>query len=210
MGKGEFVAPTEILITDTLAAAVMFAHQLGWRQIDTARFIKPDHVVVSSVREVERLMGVRKLIAHVGPFANTADGRALRRHLINIAESRGAHVIPYDLDVEPPAPLRFCLICGATNPCMWPEDLQPGEPGTPCTFDLTYLDMVKLLRRVQSENAELRRQSDDVSKRLEGAEAKISEASEEIAEIRRNIKAYRTGGNPQRIHSIPGGREKAV
>lgn len=28
-----------------------------------------------------------------------------------------------------------CLICGAHEPCMAEEDLGPGDPGTPCTFD---------------------------------------------------------------------------
>lgn len=33
-------------------------------------------------------------------------------------------------------PLR--LVCGALEPCMRDEELQPGDPGTPCTFDPPY------------------------------------------------------------------------
>lgn len=29
----------------------------------------------------------------------------------------------------------ICLICGATEPCMTEADLNPGDPGVPCTFD---------------------------------------------------------------------------
>ena len=39
--------------------------------------------------------------------------------------------------LEPLLATPECCICGASAPCMQESDLQPGDPGIPCTFDPT-------------------------------------------------------------------------
>lgn len=193
----------EILISGSLSGAVQFARQMGWEMLHSSReWSRPPGKIVTLCHDPDQFIRLRKLVVHVGHFGTSIEQVAKRRVLINAAESCGAHVIPYDLDVDPPAPLRFCLICGAGEPCMWPQDLQPGELGTPCTFDLTYTDMVKLLRKVRGENAEFRQLTEATIQRIEAAEEAISEAASEISEVKRSLKAYRVGGISKGISSV--------
>jgi hypothetical protein len=54
---------------------------------------------------------------------------------------------------------KFCLVCGATKPCMTEADLKPDDPGIPCTFDPTPQELF-------DDNARLRK---ELEKRNDGA-----------------------------------------
>jgi hypothetical protein len=190
----------EILISDSIAGSMKFAMQLNWAMRGTDHFIKPSGGSVYRAWSSEQLIGHRKAVVHVGYFMATVEGRASRRHLINIAESRGLHVIPYDLDGDVPEPLRICLICGSTTPCMWQEDLQPSEPGIPCTFDPTPLELHKRLRTAEKENAQLRQDLTTICKIVEKLVEGHAALGEEIKRVEGLLKAYRP---PQGNHSGP-------
>lgn len=203
---------TEVLLSGSLAGSITFARQLGWRQLDSSReWMRPSGDIVTWCWDADQLMGLRKAIAHVGLFANNREGIAQRRHLVNIAESRGIHVIPYDFPKDgPPEPLRYCLVCGSITPCLWPEDLQPGEPGIPCTFDLSYLDLFKLLKKTREENVQHRQHLDRTEAWIRSVEQKFEALSEEFEKLRATIKAYRSPRIPQRIHEVPGAGEAQI
>lgn len=40
---------------------------------------------------------------------------------------------------------NICLVCGRDAPCMTEAELKPGDPGIPCTFDMTFQEMIALL-----------------------------------------------------------------
>lgn len=196
----------ELLIADSLAGAMQFAKSMGWEMARTDVFLRPPHgALVHHIREPEQMFGLRKAVLHVGPFAGTREAVAARRHLLNIAEARGVHIIPYALDDSPPEPLRFCLICGATTPCMWPEDLQPSEPGVPCTFDPTFPQIVQRLRTVEKENVQLRERLANQDTNLEQIESRLHQLQEQIDELRIQVKAYRRPGEgPTIVHRRAG------
>lgn len=45
----------------------------------------------------------------------------------------------------------ICLNCGRETPCMTEADLKPGDPGTPCTFDMTYPQMIEYLHFLEDK-----------------------------------------------------------
>jgi hypothetical protein len=193
-GKREIMTHTEVLLSDSIAGAVLFARELGWKMLSHSReFQRPSGEVVVWVRDPEQLLGLRKAVAHVGYFNKSRESLAARRHLINIAESRGIHVIPYDFSPgKPPEPLRICLICGSLTPCLWPEDLTSKEMGVPCTFDLSYLEMLKLLKEAKAANDEHRRRTEQIeTTHIPQLERQIEGLQQEVAKIKDILKAYR-------------------
>lgn len=203
---------SEVLLSSSLAGAVQFARELGWELLHYSQeFRRPSGDKVVWVRGADQLMDLRRTVAHVGYFDKSRESIALRRHLVNIAESRGIHVIPYDFPKDgPPEPLRYCLVCGSITPCLWPEDLQPGEPGIPCTFDLSYLDLFKLLKKTREENVQHRQHLDRTEAWIRSVEQKFEALSEEFEKLRATIKAYRSPRIPQRIHEVPGAGEAQI
>ncbi len=185
----------ELLIADGLIGATQFSRQMGWRQTGAQTFVRgtapAGEGIVHYIAFEEQMAGLKKAVLHVGPFTNLPESRARRRHLISIAENRGIHVIPYDTSISPPEPMRMCLICGSTTPCMWREDLQPGEPGVPCTFDMTYNQLFHELRKVKKENVQLREQFTAIESAVEQIQGRIEQTQRQLDELRQQLKAYR-------------------
>lgn len=196
----------EIVISDSISGAMKFAKQMGWDVRGTNTFIKPGGGQVHRAWEREQLLGHRRGVVHVAYFIPTTESRALRRHLINVAENNRLHIIPYDLSGDVPEPLRICLICGATTPCMWQEDLQPEEPGVPCTFDPTPLQLFQRLRVVERENVELRQDLAAIGSAIGGVEAQCQALWSEIEKIKGHLKAYRSPSYAERARDVPGER----
>ena len=186
----------EFLITDSLAGAIHFARILEWDIIGPTLLRHPtSDVIVVLPDEEERMFGHARAIVHVGYFRNTPVGRAARKQLMSVGEARRMHVIPYELTADTAEPLRFCLICGAKTPCMWKEDLQPGEPSLPCVFDPTPLQLLQRIRFVEAQNAQLRQDLTALAGQVEVLEESHQRHGEEIDKITHALKAYRL---PQR------------
>lgn len=67
--------------------------------------------------------------------------------LLNRAEAAEAIIESWGCPKEK----RVCLNCGRETPCMNEDDLEPEDPGVPCTFDRTFPQMVELLKESGSE-----------------------------------------------------------
>lgn len=186
----------EFLIADSDAAAEWFAHrQLGWESFHAGyEYRKPDGARVRRVKEAEQLFGIKRGVVHVGPFTNHPESRATRRHLMNIAENRGLHLVPYDMECNPPEPMRICLVCGSRSPCMWPSDLQPGEPGVPCTFDPTPYEMHRRMRQSERENVRLHNEISELASAYANLEERLKAFGERLRAVETASKAYRSSG----------------
>lgn len=55
----------------------------------------------------------------------------------------------------------ICLNCGRETPCITEADLRPGDPGVPCTFDLTYPQMIERLRRYEDRQRKAEAERDE-------------------------------------------------
>ena len=67
----------------------------------------------------------------------------------------------------------ICLNCGSETPCMTEADLKPGDPGVPCTFDLTYPQMIERIHYHEDQQRRAKAERDRLAKELEEAEEAI-------------------------------------
>ncbi len=146
------------LITSSIAAALQFAKDHEWSATGKAGDIWDRFGPVQVTMDPADFEGAKRAVVHVGHFDRTREAQALKRHLLNRAEARNFHIIDYQqFDGDRPEPIRICLVCGLDRPCMWPEDLEPNEPGIPCTFDPTIPQLMARLRAEEKQHAECRR-----------------------------------------------------
>lgn len=61
----------------------------------------------------------------------------------------------------------ICLNCGRETPCITEADLRPGDPGVPCTFDLTYPQMIERLRHYEDRQRKAEAERDRLVVELE-------------------------------------------
>lgn len=106
---------------------------------------------------------------------------------------------------------NICLVCGRDAPCMTEAELKPGDPGIPCTFNMTFQEMIDRVRlyedrarEAEEESARLTRICDQYAKshirevdkrreadriaagnlaRAEKAERELNKALLELAEL---------------------------
>lgn len=55
----------------------------------------------------------------------------------------------------------ICLNCGRETPCITEADLRPGDPGVPCTWDLTYPQMIERLRHYEDRQRKAEAERDE-------------------------------------------------
>lgn len=55
----------------------------------------------------------------------------------------------------------ICYVCGRETPCITEADLRPGDPGVPCTFDLTYPQMIERLRHYEDRQRKAEAERDE-------------------------------------------------
>ena len=85
---------------------------------------------------------------------------------------------------------HICLICGRNEPCMTEADLQPGDPGIPCTFDPTPRELFddnkrvrQLWKRAEAERDRLREQITNQSLKLISADYEYTTLREKLAAV---------------------------
>ena len=185
----------EYVISGSLVAAREFAHRMGWRPGDGIRSFYNAHGLVLFIDSVAEFDQMRpESIIHVGLFNRSTVDQALKRHLSNIAEARGHHLVEYDTTLDRPVAIRICLVCGGDRPCLSKADLEPGEPGIPCTFDPSPYQLMKRIRELETEN---RRLSNGVKQSLQAAlecARMIKSLSDEVDRLEHFLKTYRSTG----------------
>lgn len=91
----------------------------------------------------------------------------------------------------------ICYVCGRETPCMTEADLKPGDPGVPCTFDLTYPQMIERLhyhedkqRIAEAERDRLRAQLDSILANSDSLESgRLADAHADNARLREELES---------------------
>lgn len=73
----------------------------------------------------------------------------------------------------------ICLNCGRETPCITEADLRPGDPGVPCTFDLTYPQMIERLRHYEDRQRKAEAERDEANAERDDAVARWARRARE-------------------------------
>lgn len=200
-----------VLITSSLAGAMQFARQMGWRQgAEFGSFLDSYGAVVAIMDTYALLQISRSAVVHVGYFDRDRSGQATKRHLLRQADLRGHHIIHYDLTGARPELLRPCQVCGADRPCLRTEDLLPEEPGIPCTFGQDIDDLDKRLRITEKCSVELDQRIAQIAESTFHLCQHIKQIHERIDQIESAIKIYRRPVVDEGVSDGAGRSEKNI